>query len=188
MHPLVCPHCGGHAVQKVSAVVEVGWTTTQLSGPAGGYGVGLGGYGAVWYGWASLAGSSQTVLSRRLALPPPAYISPWAERPRMSDLLLIDFVGVLAGVLFSLVLPDARGLVVFGVLAALALTLLVWLDKEQKAKERQASVVAALPAYRRALARWQTAWWCSQCDVCLFPGTPVRLVPASQVQAFCYGP
>ena len=178
---LVCPHCHQlDQVQKVSALVAAGTITTTRLRPTLGVGVPLGPTGdlvPLTVGAPSLQGTSQSVLSQRLTLPPPnprAYLHRTLYATIMLGLLLT--MGTLLGNRMNL-LPDSDLSLLIGVLAAWALALvLVGVGQQfRAAKDR--------PVWRTAHAAWQELYYCWRCDGVFLPEVSSSLIPAEQMGA-----
>jgi hypothetical protein len=178
---LVCPHCHQlDQVQKVSSIVAAGPMTTTRRGPPLGVGVPLGPTGGLvplTVGAPSLQGTSQSVLSQRLTLPPPnprAYLHRTLYTTMMLGVLLS--MGTLLGNRMNL-LPASDLSLLIGVLAAWALALVLVGVGQQlpPAQDR--------PAWRTAHAAWQELYYCWRCDGVFLPEVSSSLLPAEQLCA-----
>lgn len=178
---LVCPHCHQlDQVQKVSAIVAAGTSTTTKLGPTIGVGVPFGptgGAAPLVVGITSLHETTQSLLSQRLMLPPPnprAYL----HRTLYATILL----GLLAtgGTLLRRMIDfsfDGDLHLLIGVLAAWALALvLVGVGQQLRAgKER--------PTWRTAYTTWQKLYYCLRCDGVFLPEASSSFIPIEQMRA-----
>jgi hypothetical protein len=155
-----CPN-GSHPnfVRSVSSVYHEGYSTTMMSGQTSGYTYDGDSFGHT-AGYASLSGTSQTALSRRLTPPTePVYDNPYGSGTKW-------FFGLCIGFCWAYLVPVAA---------------MWWVNrgKSKEAAARHAYVDRNHPLWVATMERWNSAYYCSKCDGVFVPNQS-QFIPAGQ--------
>jgi hypothetical protein len=192
MPPLICPRCGmmDH-VQKVSALVTAGASTSY--GSSAGYMTGYAGrgYGVVTaYGQMYQAGSQQTLLSERLAPPSAPQLGPaWTA----DDTVAVLILGFIALCLFLLLLLDAaitndQSVAVYGALLALPFVAGAGVLVKRAAtrhKSKRAEWKEEYAEWQAMMAKWEELYFCWRDDAVFIPGNSPA-IPVSDMWDFLW--
>lgn len=166
-------------LQKVSAIVAAGTSTSSFDGYVHGY--------HNTYRTRSRS-ESRTVLAQRLSPPPrPAYRSPWGCLTLgLAGFLLISFLMGLFLCLALLQTPTdtnmASPVIFLLIFSAVWLIPLIFLIRSQNraASKRMAQLNAEIPRWQYAYARWDQLYYCHNCDN-VFLMDQTRWCPATEM-------
>jgi hypothetical protein len=192
MYNLNCPKCGQiDRVDKVSSIYSRGVSSGTYSGPTTGVNMPVGkGQASVIGGYSTLSGSSQTLLSQRLAPP---------EKPSARGSLGVivgigAFVFVIGGLLgfldliYAINAPEevefhcccggtALGAIVMGICLVIYAGITV--------NKRAARVASQIPHWKRAMVRWNRLYYCARDDGVFDPEDGI-FVPTEQMMDYIY--
>ncbi len=175
---LACPRCGRvDQSSKLSAIIQAGTTVGGYTGRTvhEGYMSGEHGGPIAMGGQATLAGGSQTLLSRRLAPPPrPSYDKHW----------VIEAAKVVGGALVFGLIAYSFGWHIIGDLLFLAGVYGVWSEYRQD-KLKWAAQQRAMAEWTQQIAVWDCLYYCSRDDVIYLPGTS-EVTRADNLQRFLH--
>ena len=190
---LQCPRCHRvDNVQKVSAIVNAGISSSTYTGYADGIGYTPNGP-AITDDYITIAGSSQTALSSLLAPPQrPTYntisgiISTPAGLHASVWLLVIGLAGAL--IILSSLQNFELLFSASGILGIICFAIPIWLLSRMIRNANASRIWAEtqMPHWQRAITKWQQLFYCHRCDGVFLPGH-FFFVPAGQMLDFLYG-
>ncbi len=192
MTSIVCPLCNkDDVIQKVSAVVASGKTTSKFSGPSGGIANVDGKWGVV-SGYTSLSGHTISELATLLAPPPepkkPSGFGYWwiliggVVIPVLAFIPM--FILVISTILYpsinqsvGLLSPSFIMLPCLGCLSVVSLVILfIWIDNRIKVKSKPKYLAEKLK-WDTAMQHWNRLYYCNRHDIVFDPDTNETCMP-----------
>lgn len=163
----VCPVCKkDDRITKISAIYSGGYSSGSYQGPSTSLSTSLNdGHSYVSGGYSTLTGSSQTMLSRKLAPPPkpvPQKKGGCGFTLVIVFLVSIGFLGLISGMVAD---DPLYGLITFFVaLLLLMIPISIRVSANSKEEDR---IEELLPIWENAMRLWQKLYYCQK-DDCVF--------------------
>lgn len=185
-----CPRCGrDDQVQKVSALVTTGTTTSDASRymADAGYGIGSEGSGHSIVERTYQAGSQHPPLSELLSPPEePRLVRAWSTESFMTalgvGLVMLCCYAPFIPLAIVTHQPSIPSLIWYGTLLALAMIGgVVVLAGQTRASDKhlKAAWQAEHARWQAAMAKWEALYYCWRDDVVFFPGSPSAVSASS---------
>jgi len=186
--PIICPQCNkDDMIQKVKAVYSGGVSSGQYSGTSVGIGISTkDGTPTVVSGNTNIAGTSQTLLSRRLSPPPQPSIMGNLRPPIIAVLVLVMVVDCAivfqTGMLYGSMNNGTSMITLLFVSFSLAGLLISLLYKGEKP-----IFEATQTRWKILINKWDNLYYCAR-DDCVFDPASGKSVPADNISALLEEP